>query len=73
MSIRRGATPIGRPNDDWSETGGRTSLDTCRARGARGEEFARAEPPRDRLEAMRTDVFIAAETSNAIHRRRDRR
>ncbi|UDL95734.1 myo-inosose-2 dehydratase [Lichenihabitans sp. PAMC28606] len=35
------------------------------------EEFARAKPHRDLLKAMGTDVFIVAETSNAIHGRRD--
>lgn len=35
------------------------------------EEFDLAEPHRDLLKAMGTDVFIVAETSNAIHGRRD--
>ena len=35
------------------------------------EEFALARPHRDLLKAMGTDVFIVAETSNAIHGRRD--
>lgn len=35
------------------------------------EEFALAKPHRDLLKAMGTDVFIVAETSNAIHGRRD--
>ena len=35
------------------------------------EEFDLAKPHRDLLKAMGTDVFIVAETSNAIHGRRD--
>lgn len=35
------------------------------------EEFALAKPHRDLLKAMGTEVFIVAETSNAIHGRRD--
>ena len=35
------------------------------------EEFELAKPHRDLLIAMGTDVFIVAETSNAIHGRRD--
>ncbi len=35
------------------------------------EEFALAKPHRDLLKAMGTSVFIVAETSNAIHGRRD--
>ncbi len=35
------------------------------------EEFDLAKPHRDLLRAMGTDVFIVAETSNAIHGRRD--
>ena len=34
------------------------------------EEFERARPHRDLLKAMGTDVFIVAETSNAIHGQR---
>jgi inosose dehydratase len=34
------------------------------------EEFAAAKPHRDLLKAMGTDVFIVAETSNAIHGQR---
>ena len=35
------------------------------------EEFELAKPHRDLLIGMGTDVFIVAETSNAIHGRRD--
>ena len=35
------------------------------------EEFELAKPHRELLKAMGTDVFIVAETSNAIHGRRD--
>ena len=73
MSIRMGATPIGGSNDDRSEIGGRAPLDTCRAeaRGEVGVRAGRAAPRSPR--SMRTDVFIAAATSHAIHGRRDRR
>ena len=111
MTIRLGANPIGWSNDDLTEIGGETSLETCLSeakeagfegmelgnkfprdplklkaalapfgmacvagwhsiellrRSAR-EEFELAKSHRDLLKTMGTDVFIVAETSNAIH------
>ncbi len=45
--------------------GGWYSIELLRRSAA--EEFAAAKPHRDLLKAMGTDVFIACETSNAIH------